>query len=190
MDRKLIVESWVSLDGYVADKMGKLDFFVKYVRDEYTTAYRRDMLNSIDTIIFGYKTYVQFSTLWPDRPIANDLLAEKINTSEKIVISRSPGAAPWGQWPAATVVTGDPVEKIRALKALPGKDLIIWGSITIAQALMARNLVDEYHLHICPTLLAGGKKLFTEEARLGDLSLLDSRQFPTGVIALKYAALN
>jgi len=67
MKRKLIVEEWLSLDGYVSDKAGGLDFFAKHVRDAYTTAYRLDVLNSVDTILFGRKTYQQFSALWPAR---------------------------------------------------------------------------------------------------------------------------
>lgn len=186
MSRKLIVEEWLSLDGYVSDKTGKLDFFAKHVRESYTTAYRSELLNSIDTILFGRKTYQQFSALWPERPIENDILAEKMNTLSKLVFSSSLEEAGWGKYTAATVVSDDPVKKITALKALPGKNMVVWGSITLAQAFMATNLVDEYHLHICPSLTGGGRKFFTGEIIPAGLTLSDSKQFNNGVVLLKY----
>jgi dihydrofolate reductase len=180
------MEEWLSLDGHVSDKEGKLDFFAKHVRESYTTAYRTDLLNSIDTILFGRKTYAQFATLWPERPVENDILAEKINTLDKFVFSASLEKAPWGQWREATIVASDPAKKIRELKSMPGKNMVLWASITLAQALIAKNLVDEYHLHICPTLTGGGRKLFTHETEPVGLSLLDTKQFDNGVVLLKY----
>ena len=87
MKRKLIVEEWLSLDGCVSDKMSNLVFFIKHIRESYTTSSGIDFLNSIDTILLGRKTYDQFSALWPEHPIENDLLAEKMNTLNKIVFS-------------------------------------------------------------------------------------------------------
>lgn len=188
MNRKLILEQWLSLDGNVSDKMGGLDFFAKHVRESYTLSHRMDFLNSIDTILFGRNTYTQFAALWPERPTENDLLAYKMNTLNKIVFSSSLEKAPWGQWREATVEAGDPIEKIRALKIMPGKDIVLWGSITLAQALIRQNLVDEYHLHICPVLTGGGRKLFANETGPSGLALLDVKQISNGVVLLKYAA--
>lgn len=188
MKRKLIVEEWLSLDGHVSDKDGKLDFFAKHVRESYTTAYRAEVLSSVGTILFGRNTYQQFSALWPQRPVEDDLLAEKINTAQKIVFSGSLHEAPWGRWPAATVEAGDPIEKIKALKSQAGKHMVLWGSITLAQALMKAGLVDEYHLHLCPTITGGGRALFTNGLQPGTLALTDTKPFDNGVVLLKYAA--
>ncbi len=189
MKRKLIIEEWLSLDGYVSDKADKLDFFAKHVRESYTTAYRADLLNSIDTILFGRKTYQQFSALWPGRPVENDILTEKINTLNKIVFSGSLKSAPWAQWTEARVEPGNPIEKIKILKSQPGKNMVLWGSISLAQALIKEGLVDEYHLHICPTLTGGGRTLFAGEFDAVNLSLIETKPFANGVVLLKYGVV-
>jgi dihydrofolate reductase len=186
MNRKLILEEWLSLDGHVSDKEGKLDFFARHVRESYTTAYRTELLDSIDTILFGRKTYTQFAALWPERPVEKDVLAEKINTLDKIVFSASLEKAPWGRWKEASIADGNPAEKITQLKSSAGKNMILWGSITLAQTLIKKNLVDEYHLHICPVLTGGGRKLFADETEPVGLSLLDTKQFDNGLVLLKY----
>lgn len=186
MKRKLIVEEWLSLDGHVSDKTGSLDFFSKHVRDSYTTSYRESLLDSIDTIIFGQKTYSQFSALWPGRSIDNDVLAEKMNTLNKIVFSKSLQQAPWGNWKEALIDSGDPVKKIKQLKSVPGKNLVVWGSITLAQALIESDEVDEFHLHICPVLTGGGRSLFANETKMTNLTLLESNQFENSIVLHKY----
>lgn len=186
MKRKLIVEEWLSLDGYVSDKEGRLGFFAEHVRESYTTEYRLDLLNSLDAILFGRKTYQQFAALWPERPVEEDVLARKINTLNKLVFSGSLKNAPWGEWPEATVEPGDPVKKIEALRSQPGKNMVIWGSITLVQALMKENLVDEYHLHLCPALTGGGRRFFGGELNPVNFVLFDTKPFDNGIVLLKY----
>lgn len=188
MNRKLIVEEWISLDGYASDREGRLDFFAKYVRESYTTAYRMELLSSVDTILLGRKTYQQFAALWPQRPVEDDALAAKINTAQKTVFSGSLPEAPWGQWPAATVERGDPIEKVKALKSQAGMHMVLWGSITLAQALMKAGLADEYHLHVCPAITGGGQPFFTSAVQPAQLALMEAKLFDNGVVLLKYAA--
>src|ERR1044071_1150874 len=127
--RKIIVEEWISLDGYVSDKQGKLDFFTSTVRDAYADTRQVKFLESIDCILFGRKTYELFAARWPERPIDNDPLAEKINKGKKIVFSNTLTKAPWGKWPDAEVAGDDPVSTIKQLKLLPGNNIVIWGSL-------------------------------------------------------------
>jgi dihydrofolate reductase len=186
MKRKLIIEEWLSLDGYVSDKMGKLDFFIKHVRESYTLSSRIDFLNSIDTILLGRKTYEQFSALWPQRPAENDLLAEKMNGLNKMVFSGTLEDAPWGSWPAASVDPNDPITRIKTLKSQPGKNMVVWGSIMLAQTLMKADLVDEYHLHLCPALTGGGRRLFPDNMNLSSLSLLETSPYSNGAVFISY----
>jgi len=187
MKRKLILEEWLSADGHVADKAGKLDFFTTHVLDSYTTAHRMEMLDSIDTILFGRKTYEFFSVLWPERPADKGTLAGKINPAAKVVFSGSLQKAPWGQWPEATIEAGDPAGALEKLKSQPGKNMVLWGSISLAQTFIAKNLVDEYHLHICPTITGGGRKLFDKEIEPIGLSITETVQLPGGAALLKFS---
>jgi dihydrofolate reductase len=182
--RKLIVEEWISLDGYVADRNGSLDFFVKHVLASYV--HRQAFLQTVDTIVFGRKTYEQFAALWPDRPVEQNPLSAKINTDKKVVFSDSLNEAAWGRWEAAEIKNGDLTKQVHELKSMPGKDMVVWGSITLVQALMKGDLVDEYHLHICPVLTAGGRKLFSEDRLPSSLSLLNAEIYDSQIAHLHY----
>lgn len=65
--RKLIVEEWVSLDGYVADKNGGLDFFTHLTSEQNTVSYAFQVkfMETVDTILLGRKTYELFVDFWP-----------------------------------------------------------------------------------------------------------------------------
>lgn len=161
--RKLILEEWVSLDGYVADRNGQLDFFTSLTpeQNKYSGADQLRFLETIDTILLGRITYELFADFWPT-------------------------ATTWGEWPEAEVVSGDAVEAIRKLKLLPGKDMVMWGSISLAQSLMKENLIDEYHIQLCPVLTGGGRTLFTPQLNPAQLNLLEVRHYTAGTVFLNY----
>jgi dihydrofolate reductase len=184
--RKLIVEEWISLDGYTTDKNGSLDFFAHLVRNRYADAFHENFLHDIDCILMGRKTYQQFVTVWPGRSVENDLLAMKMNTCQKIVFSSSLAKAPWGDWKGAIVEAGDPIVHIKNLKSLAGKNLVLWGSISLAALLMKEKMIDEYRLFICPLITGGGKKFFHEGAISTALSLIESKCYDHGVVYLNY----
>jgi dihydrofolate reductase len=60
--RKVIVSNYVTLDGFFAGPDGEIDWFVW---DEETAKYSKDLLNSIDTILFGRVTYELMASYWP-----------------------------------------------------------------------------------------------------------------------------
>jgi Dihydrofolate reductase len=179
--RKLILEEWISLDGHTSDKNGSLDFFAHTIRDTYTN--EQQFLNTIDTILLGRTTYEQFSKTWPQRPIENDPLAETINKGRKIVFSNTLQEAHWSPYPKAEMANGNAIEYIRQLKATPGKNFILWGSISLAQTFMKENLIDEYRLHVCPVVTGGGGKLFKEAI---NLKLVETKQYANGNTLLIY----
>lgn len=184
--RKLILEEWISLDGYVSDKNGQLDFFAGIVRGTYAETDRVKFLHTIDSILLGRKTYEQFVQVWPQRTTDKEILADKMNGAHKIVFSNTLTDAPWGKWVNVEIASGDAVSNIKKLKSLPGKNMVLWGSITLAQTLMKYDLIDEYHLHVCPTLTSGGRSLFTIETNAINLKLLEIRHFDTGTVFLNY----
>ena len=181
--RKLIIQEWISLDGFATDKDNKLDFFAPTVRDIYTGEYYRRFLNSIDCILLGKNTYKQFSAVWPERN--GDMISEKINASEKIVFSKSLTNAPWGKWTPATIVSTDLQSKIKGLKALPGKNIIIWGSLSVTQQAVKDQLVDEYLIHVCPIITGGGRRLLTD-GNTKALKLIHTEHLASGVVSLHY----
>jgi len=189
--RKLILEEWISLDGYVTDKNGQLDFFTNLTpeQNKYSDADQLKFLETIDTILLGRKTYELFVDFWPDATIDKELIADKLNTIKKIVFSNTLKKAPWGNWPDAEIINENALEAIRKLKLQPGKNMVLWGSISLAQSLMNENLIDEYHLQLCPVLTSGGRKLFTERIKPTKLNLIEVRQYNTGTVFLNYRPL-
>jgi dihydrofolate reductase len=188
--RKVILSEWISLDGYVSDKKGQLDFFAGLVRKTYAEADQLEFLGTIDTILLGRKTYEQFVQVWPDRPTGQEALADKMNKVKKIVFSNTLTDAPWGKWSSAEIVNGNAISKIKQLKLLPGKNIVVWASISLAQILMKENLIDEYSFFLCPALVSGGRKLFTEEIAPTNLKLVKTRHYDTGTVFLNYQPLN
>jgi len=186
--RKLIVEEWMSLDGFVADKNGNLDFFTQLTpeQNKYSDQDQLRFLESVDTILLGRKTYELFVAFWPDVTSKEEVIADKLNETKKIVFSNSLTSAPWGKYADAEILSGDAVAAVRQLKALPGKDMVLWGSISLAQALMKEDLVDEYHIQLCPVLTGGGRRLFTEDLLTANLQIAEVRKYDTGTVFLNY----
>jgi len=188
--RKLIIEEWISLDGFVADKDGGLDFFTNLTSEEnkYSDADQLKFIDSIDTILLGRKTYELFVKFWPTATTDQEVIADKLNVTPKIVFSNTIDNASWGNWPEAQVRTGDATKVIRELKTLKGKDMVVWGSISLVQSLMKENLIDEFHFQLCPTILGGGRELFPPLLNSTQLKLKEVRKYETGTIFINYVS--
>ena len=88
--------------------------------------------------------------------------------------------------PDAEIMQGDAVEKVKALKVKEGKNIVLWGSISLAQSLMKAELIDEYHIQVCPTIIGVGRKLFLDTDEYRQLKLKDVKKYDTGVVWLSY----
>lgn len=187
--RKLILEEWMTLDGYVTDKDNQLNFFTDITPEENAFADKEQLafLETIDTILLGRKTYELFAGFWPTATTDKEIIADKLNETRKIVFSNTLEEAPWGHWEPASVMAGDAIAAIRKLKSEPGKDMVMWGSISLAQALMQKNLIDEYRIQLCPVIAGGGRRLFAEETDFNKLVLKATRKYDTGIVFLNYS---
>jgi dihydrofolate reductase len=184
--RKLILEEWVSLDGFAADRNGQLNFFPATEKDQHSDSHQLRFLDTVDTILLGRKTYELFVDFWPAATTEQEIIADRLNELPKIVFSNTLREAPWGTWPAARVVSGDAVAEIRRLKESDGKHMVLWGSLSLAQQLIAANLIDEYHLQICPTLVGAGRPLFPALPGYAALKRVTVRTYDTGVVFVHY----
>ena len=93
-------------------------------------------------------------------------MAATLNAARKHVASRTLKTLGWNN---ATVLEGDVVQAIAALKASPGPDLQVIGSGQLIQALQPAALIDQYHVWTFPVVLGRGKRLFGEHARPSSL---------------------
>jgi dihydrofolate reductase len=159
---KLIVSNIVSLDGYVAGPGGNPAVLPM---DHAFDAYNLERLREAGTLVLGRTTFEMFRGFWPalqHAPDAPPVLREisRLNTAmPKIVVSDSlavelePGS-PWGD---AKVLRRDAAAtQIARLKASSQRDLLVFGSRTLWNSLLAANLVDELHLMVGNVLVGGG----------------------------------
>ena len=184
--RKVILEEWISLDGYAVDSEGSLEFFPESEQDRYSDRDQLAFLDSVDTILLGRKTYELFVDYWPTASTDEEVIADRLNELPKLVFSNTLSEAPWGTWPPAKVVRGDAIAEIGRLKEREGKHMVLWGSLSLAQDLMAADLIDEYHLQLCPTLVGGGRPLFAAREDYRTFERVNVRTYDTGALFLHY----
>jgi dihydrofolate reductase len=184
--RKLIVQQWVTVDGIAADEDGGLGFVSGEPFDDTTTddPFQNELMgfiDSVDTMILGATTYEQTSGYWP-HATDQGAYGRKLNALTKFVASSRLEAAPWGDFPAATV-TRDAVATVRELKGGSGADIWLWGSLTLMRSLLGAGVVDELRMLVCPVSRGRGTRLF-EDRR--DLRLLAATGYGNGVALLRY----
>jgi dihydrofolate reductase len=109
-------------------------------------------------------------------------VAKGMNAAKKYVASRSLETASWNN---AQVLKGDLVAAVRALKSKGGPPIAVLGSGSVAAALGAAGLVDEYQFVIVPVALGAGRSVFSGPR---DLRLVDHRAFKNGNVVVTYAA--
>lgn len=183
--RKIIFQEFLSLDSYAADSDNSTKFFESSEMAEGSDDDLLKEMNNFDTILLGANTYKMFVEYWPTVTNEEQIVADKLNSIPKIVFSKSLKKAPWGKWPEAKIISGDAITELKKLKSEKGKDMVLWGSISLSQDLMKANLIDEYHFRICPIVLGSGRPLFEKTGAL-DLELVESKQYKSGLMFLKY----
>jgi dihydrofolate reductase len=186
--RKVILQQIVSLDGYAAGPNGDVAFLPASTRgDRKWDAEQTALFDTVDTLVLGRVTYEVFSHIWPTRTEGEEKeFADKFNGLQKIVFSRTLERAPWGNWPAGRIVRGNPADEIAKLKKQPGKHMLISGSISIGQALTEANVVDEYHVVVCPIVMGGGRPLFRDKSHGKQFELIDAHGLDRGAVSLLY----
>ena len=184
--RRLILEEWLSLDGFAADRNDGLDFFPATDTDHFSDRDQLRFLDSVDTILLGRRTYELFAGVWPTASAEHEIIADRLNELPKLVFSNTLAEAPWGRWAPAQVVRGDAVSEIRRLKEQDGKHMVLWGSLSLAQTLIEARLIDEIHLQICPTIVGGGRRLFPDLDGYAHLKRVNVRTYDTGVVFVHY----
>jgi dihydrofolate reductase len=183
--RKLVVQQWVTVDNIAAEEDGGLGFVAGEPFSEKTEpAFKASVMgfiDSVDTMVLGANTYAQSKGYWPYAEEQGEY-GQKLNSLTKFVASSTLDSAPWGDFPAATV-TRDPAATIRELKEQSGKDLWLWGSLTLMRSLLAAGLVDEVRMLVCPVSLGKGTRVFADRQ---DLKLVEATGFGNGLTLLRY----
>jgi dihydrofolate reductase len=148
-----------------------------------------DQLRGIDTILLGRVAYENMAVHWPkaERSKNNTAIdreyAQTMNRVQKIVFSKTLEKTSWNNSMLLNEISR---EKIQQLKTLSGKDMIIWGGVTLASAFIERNLFDEYRISIAPIVIGKGMSISKNITRGLRLKLLNTQIFSNGVVTMTY----
>jgi dihydrofolate reductase len=126
--------------------------------------------------------YEGFAEAWPGR--TGDI-ADRMNSIPKYVVSTTL-AAPLA-WSNSTLLEGELVEAITALKQQDGGPLMVHGSMALTQSLLAANLVDVLRVMIFPVTVGGGRSIYPDGFQQSTFTLTSVETVLSNVIALTYS---
>jgi dihydrofolate reductase len=194
--RRILMFNHVAADGCFAGPGGGLGWVVQ---DEEVNQAGAEGMPGVDTILFGRRTYEMFASFWPraldDSPTAPSPHAKGqrseavraqatfLNDTPKLVFSRTLHDLNWKNSRLLQML--DP-EEIEAMKRLPGKDMIVFGSGSIVSQLTDHGLIDDYHFVVSPIFLGGGRPLLGGLTKDLSLDLREAKALASGNVVLRY----
>jgi dihydrofolate reductase len=155
--------------------------------DSETAALIGEVYQRADAFLFGRRTYEVFAGSWGtgswganegDNPISVAL-----NTRPKYVASTTLTDPKWAD---TTVLSGDVAAAVGELKAKPGGELQVVGSLSVVRLLLDNDLVDELILLTAPVVVGQGRRLFPDSGPDLALELVESRATANGVTMQVY----
>ena len=181
--RKLVYSMTVSLDGYVADPRGEIDWSAP---DAELHRFHNDRVRETGAELCGRRLY-EVMTYWdtveedPSAPEYALEFARIWQALPKIVFSTTLEQVQGN----ARLATRGVAEEVAELKAQPGKDLAVGGA-GLAASCIRLGLVDEFHLFFSPVVLGGGTPFFPPLEQRVELELLETRTFASRVVFARY----
>lgn len=182
--RDVFVTEFITLDGVTEAPGGEPTHphtgWVSPFFDDELGTYKWEETRDSESLLLGRVTYESFAGAWPTY---EGEMAVKMNSMHKDVVSstlRDP------EWTNTTVLPGDLVADVTALKAGEGGPIQVAGSASLVRALLQHGLVDELHLQVFPVMIGGGLRCFPDDRGKLDFTLASSRTTPSGVMLQTY----
>jgi dihydrofolate reductase len=179
--RRLIYGFSVSLDGYINDRDGSIDWTNP---DDELHQFHNDRYREIEVSLHGRRLYELMAEYWPhlpeDAPPIEREFGGLWTEKPKVVFSRTLTEVHWH----STLVSENAVEEVRRLKA-GGDGVIEVGGASLAASLLPHGLIDEYQMFLSPVVLGGGTPFFPSLDKHIQLRLTETRHFNTAVM-LRY----
>lgn len=191
----MIAALQVSADGFIEGPNAELDWAI--AEDEETWRDIFDFLKTVDACVLGRGMYPGYEQFWlavlenPDGPLPfsraaatkNEIAYAKFaDSTPHFLVSKTLDKVKW----KTTRIVRD-LGEIRKLKQQPGKNMYVVGGATLVSGLMNEGLVDEVRMTVNPLILGGGKALFKDVKERHPLTLVGSKAYKSGKVALIYS---
>ena len=165
MERKVILYISQSLDGFIADSKGSVNWIVGN-SNEYIGDYGyENFIKNIDTVILGANTYNQIKNELSPNKWAYENLQSYVLTDEKIKDTEN-----------IKYVNMNIEKLINKLKQEKGKDIWICGGANLVNQCVKANLIDEYQITTVPVILGNGVRLFEENNKKINLEFKEIKE--------------
>ncbi len=178
--RKLISFIGISLDGYYRGPDGRFDF-ANVDQEFYDFSNRQDA--GIDTLVFGRETYEHMAAYWPTATENDPEVIEFMNGVQKIAVSTTLQRVDWNN---TLLLSEGLAANIEELKARPGKEIALFGSVRLTAHLLELGLVDKLRVMVFPVLLGRGVSMFSTLNGRVPLELCRTTTFRSGNVLLVY----
>jgi dihydrofolate reductase len=180
---ELVVTQNITVDG-VVEALGWFDAAGEDDGADLLDVVRGHMAGEA-ALLLGRQTFEDMRGYWPHLTDDTTGISAHLDDVAKYVVSSTVTDPVWAH---STVVTGDPVEEVRALKDRVDGTIGCTGSIRLVHALLAAGLVDEVRLFTYPVVVGRGRRLFPHGTGWGPLRLTESRAFRPGIVLTTYRA--
>ena len=191
---RITLTEFVTLDGVsqgpgsptedTSDGFTRGGWFVPHLDQQFVRR-ASEWLDLADGLLLGRRTYDAFARDWPQITDPDDPFTERMNSLPKYVVTNTPIEPTWNP---TTVLRGDPVESVGALKDRPGRELQIHGSARLGSSLLSAGLVDTLRLVVAPTIIGTGRRLVDHPSDSVGLRLQKHDVTSTGLLLLEYEA--
>ncbi|CAM1352771.1 dihydrofolate reductase family protein [Tenacibaculum halocynthiae] len=155
-----------SLDGYIADKNGGLDWLQSIPNPNNDDMGYVEFTNGIDALVMGrttFETVIGFDVPWPyNKPVF--VLSNKLNE------------IPESHKEKAFLIKGTLMEILDQIHKKGFHKLYIDGGTTI-RSFLKEDLIDEMVLTTIPVLLGSGSSLFTELPNELNFELIERKKY-------------
>ncbi|MGH2677155.1 MAG: dihydrofolate reductase family protein [Actinomycetota bacterium] len=185
--RKLVDYMFISLDGFIADPEGRLDWMPE---DGDLMAYANEYFATCEGIVFGRSNYLTFVEYWdgmdhadPSVPAYEKEFSRIFRDLTRVVVSATLKEV---DDPKAVLINGDVPGAIEELKGQPGGDLLLICGPDLRMTLIRAGLVDLYRMLIVPVVLGAGVRMFGDLDQPLRLRLLGTNPFSNGIVLHDY----
>ena len=184
---KIVVSQNVTLDGVIQDPAGDEGFryggWVGLISSSPQLGkLALEEARGQKAFLLGRRSYEWLAARWPSR---TGELADRLNSLPKYVVSSTLEHPAWNN---STVLKGDVLAEVAALKQQIDGDIVVPGSFQLVRTLMEHDLVDELRLKIFPVVLGSGERLFGETSDKKPMRLLSTHTIGDGIVFLTYQA--